>query len=65
MVLRLWQCEKTIKSVWLRRQVSLGHTIIKGLQKKSDAYHHGHEVIAGLAGSTADALTLLENGGQT
>ena len=42
-------------------QVSLGHTIIKGSAKKVRRLSPGgHEVIAGFAGSTADALTLLE-----
>ena len=42
-------------------QVSLGQTIIKGsAQKVRRLSPGGAEVIAGFAGSTADALTLLE-----
>ena len=42
-------------------QVSLGNTIIKGTaQKIRSIKNEGYEVIAGFAGSTADALTLFE-----
>ena len=42
-------------------QVSLGQTIIKGSARKVRRLTPGGiEVIAGFAGSTADALTLLE-----
>jgi ATP-dependent HslUV protease subunit HslV len=42
-------------------QVSLGPTVIKGSARKVRRLKPGgHEVIAGFAGSTADAFTLLE-----
>lgn len=42
-------------------QVSLGQTVIKGTARKVRRLTAGgHEVIAGFAGSTADAFTLLE-----
>jgi len=42
-------------------QVSLGQTVIKGTAKKVRKLSPGgHDVIAGFAGSTADAFTLLE-----
>jgi len=42
-------------------QVSLGQTVIKGTAKKVRRLSAGgHEVVAGFAGSTADAFTLLE-----
>ena len=42
-------------------QVSLGQTIIKGSAKKVRRLSPGgEEVVAGFAGSTADAFTLLE-----
>ncbi len=42
-------------------QVSLGQTVIKGSARKVRRLSPGgHEVIAGFAGSTADAFTLLE-----
>ncbi len=42
-------------------QVSLGQTVIKGTAKKVRRLSPGgHEVVAGFAGSTADAFTLLE-----
>ena len=42
-------------------QVSLGDTIIKGTaQKIRSIKNEGYEVIAGFAGSTADAFTLIE-----
>ncbi len=42
-------------------QVSLGQTVIKGTARKVRRLKPGgHEVIAGFAGSTADAFTLLE-----
>ena len=42
-------------------QVSLGQTIIKGSARKIRRLNPGgKEIIAGFAGSTADALTLLE-----
>ena len=42
-------------------QVSLGNTIIKGTaQKIRSIKNEGYEVIAGFAGSTADAFTLIE-----
>ncbi|MGH1464059.1 MAG: ATP-dependent protease subunit HslV [Cognatishimia sp.] len=42
-------------------QVSLGQTVIKGSARKVRRLKPGgHEVIAGFAGSTADAFTLLE-----
>lgn len=42
-------------------QVSLGQTVIKGTARKVRRLTPGgHEVIAGFAGSTADAFTLLE-----
>jgi ATP-dependent HslUV protease, peptidase subunit HslV len=42
-------------------QVSLGQTVIKGTARKVRRLSPGgHEVIAGFAGSTADAFTLLE-----
>ncbi|MEL6583491.1 MAG: ATP-dependent protease subunit HslV [Pseudomonadota bacterium] len=42
-------------------QVSLGQTVIKGSARKVRRLKPGgHDVIAGFAGSTADAFTLLE-----
>jgi len=42
-------------------QVSLGQTVIKGSARKVRRLDPGgHEVVAGFAGSTADAFTLLE-----
>ena len=42
-------------------QVSLGQTVIKGGARKVRRLRPGgHEVVAGFAGSTADAFTLLE-----
>ena len=42
-------------------QVSLGQTVIKGSARKVRRLAPGgHEVLAGFAGSTADAFTLLE-----
>lgn len=42
-------------------QVSLGQTVIKGTARKVRRLNPGgHEVVAGFAGSTADAFTLLE-----
>ncbi len=42
-------------------QVSLGNTIIKGTaQKIRSITNEGYKVIAGFAGSTADAFTLIE-----
>ena len=42
-------------------QVSLGQTVIKGTaQKVRRLSPGGHDVVAGFAGSTADAFTLLE-----
>lgn len=42
-------------------QVSLGQTVIKGSARKVRRLAPGgHEVVAGFAGSTADAFTLLE-----
>ncbi len=42
-------------------QVSLGQTVIKGTARKVRRLQTGgHEVVAGFAGSTADAFTLLE-----
>ncbi len=42
-------------------QVSLGQTVIKGSAKKVRRLNPGgHEVVAGFAGSTADAFTLLD-----
>ncbi len=42
-------------------QVSLGQTVIKGSARKvRRLMPGGHEIIAGFAGSTADAFTLLE-----
>ncbi|MEO1537451.1 MAG: ATP-dependent protease subunit HslV [Pseudomonadota bacterium] len=42
-------------------QVSLGQTVIKGSARKVRRLAPGgHEIIAGFAGSTADAFTLLE-----
>jgi len=42
-------------------QVSLGQTVIKGTARKVRRISPGgHEVVAGFAGSTADAFTLLE-----
>lgn len=42
-------------------QVSLGQTVIKGTARKVRRLAaSGHEVVAGFAGSTADAFTLLE-----
>jgi ATP-dependent HslUV protease, peptidase subunit HslV len=42
-------------------QVSLGQTVIKGTARKVRRLTAGgHDVIAGFAGSTADAFTLLE-----
>ena len=42
-------------------QVSLGNTIIKGTaQKIRSIKNEGYEIIAGFAGSTADAFTLIE-----
>jgi len=42
-------------------QVSLGQTVIKGTARKVRRLRPGgHEVVAGFAGSTADAFTLLE-----
>ena len=42
-------------------QVSLGATVIKGAARKVRRLSPGgHAVVAGFAGSTADAFTLLE-----
>ncbi|MEO0946399.1 MAG: ATP-dependent protease subunit HslV [Pseudomonadota bacterium] len=42
-------------------QVSLGQTVIKGTARKvRKLAPGGHEIVAGFAGSTADAFTLLE-----
>ncbi|GHG83067.1 ATP-dependent protease subunit HslV [Pseudodonghicola xiamenensis] len=42
-------------------QVSLGNTVIKGTARKVRRLHPGgYQVVAGFAGSTADAFTLLE-----
>ncbi|MDF2141913.1 ATP-dependent protease subunit HslV [Paenirhodobacter sp. CAU 1674] len=42
-------------------QVSLGQTVIKGTARKVRRLSpSGHDVVAGFAGSTADAFTLLE-----
>jgi len=42
-------------------QVSLGQTVIKGSARKVRRIGGpGHEIVAGFAGSTADAFTLLE-----
>jgi ATP-dependent HslUV protease subunit HslV len=42
-------------------QVSLGQTVIKGTARKVRRLRPGgHEIVAGFAGSTADAFTLLE-----
>jgi ATP-dependent HslUV protease subunit HslV len=42
-------------------QVSLGNTVIKGSARKVRRLKPGgHEIVAGFAGSTADAFTLLE-----
>ncbi|TXI00261.1 MAG: ATP-dependent protease subunit HslV, partial [Pseudorhodobacter sp.] len=42
-------------------QVSLGQTVIKGSARKVRRLSPGgHDVVAGFAGSTADAFTLLE-----
>ena len=42
-------------------QVSLGQTVIKGTARKVRRLNAGgHQVVAGFAGSTADAFTLLE-----
>lgn len=42
-------------------QVSLGQTVIKGSARKVRRLAPGgHEIVAGFAGSTADAFTLLE-----
>ncbi|MGR3572374.1 ATP-dependent protease subunit HslV [Brevirhabdus sp.] len=42
-------------------QVSLGQTVIKGTARKVRRLSPGgHEMVAGFAGSTADAFTLLE-----
>ena len=42
-------------------QVSLGQTVIKGTARKVRRLRSGgHDVLAGFAGSTADAFTLLE-----
>ena len=42
-------------------QVSLGQTVIKGSARKVRRLNPGgHEVVAGFAGSTADAFTLLD-----
>jgi ATP-dependent HslUV protease subunit HslV len=42
-------------------QVSLGQTVIKGTARKVRRLSPGgHQVVAGFAGSTADAFTLLE-----
>jgi len=42
-------------------QVSLGQTVIKGTARKVRRLTPGgHEILAGFAGSTADAFTLLE-----
>jgi len=42
-------------------QVSLGQTVIKGTAKKVRRLSPGgHDIVAGFAGSTADAFTLLE-----
>ena len=42
-------------------QVSLGNTVIKGTARKVRRLTPGgHDVVAGFAGSTADAFTLLE-----
>ena len=44
-------------------QVSLGNTIIKGTaQKIRSIKNEGYEIIAGFAGSTADAFTLIATG---
>lgn len=40
-------------------QVSLGNTVMKGNAKKVRRLYHG-QVLAGFAGATADAFTLLE-----
>ena len=42
-------------------QVSLGQTVLKGTARKVRRLNPaGHEIVAGFAGSTADAFTLLE-----
>lgn len=41
-------------------QVSMGHTVIKGGARKVRRIGKGNDVIAGFAGATADAFTLLE-----
>ena len=41
-------------------QVSLGHTIMKSTAKKLRRLGEGGKIIAGFAGSTADAFTLFE-----
>ena len=41
-------------------QVSLGNTVIKGNARKVRRIGAGNNVIAGFAGATADAFTLLE-----
>ena len=42
-------------------QVSLGQTVIKGSARKVRRLTPGgHEIVAGFAGSTADAFALLE-----
>lgn len=41
-------------------QVSLGDTVVKGTAKKVRRIGKGGAVLAGFAGSTADAITLLE-----
>ena len=42
-------------------QVSLGQTVIKGTARKVRRLSPGgYEIVAGFAGSTADAFTLLE-----
>ncbi|MGB0959304.1 MAG: ATP-dependent protease subunit HslV [Halocynthiibacter sp.] len=42
-------------------QVSLGQTVIKGSARKVRRLSiQGHDIVAGFAGSTADAFTLLE-----
>lgn len=42
-------------------QVSVGQTVMKGTARKVRRLNSGgHEVVAGFAGSTADAFTLLE-----
>lgn len=41
-------------------QVTMGHTVIKGTARKVRPIGKGNNVIAGFAGATADAFTLLE-----